>query len=365
MARAVQLAKLGRYTTDPNPRVGCVIVKDGAVIGEGWHRRAGEPHAERNALVAAGEAARGATVYVTLEPCCHTGRTPPCTEGLIERGVERVIAAMVDPNPQVSGAGLETLRRAGIQVASGLMEREAEALNPGFIKRMRDGVPYVRCKLAMSLDGRTAMADGESKWITSEAARKDVQFLRAGSSAIVTGIGTVQADNPSMNVRLSAEELPLANHGLPVCQPLRVVLDPELQTPTGSGMLQLPGDTLIMHASADTSRLDALRHTGAQLLPVPADDRGLRLDQVLSQLAQREINEVLIEAGATLAGAALEAEIIDELVIYMAPHLMGDGGRGLFHLPRLEQMQDRYQLAIRDVRQIGQDLRITAIPLKR
>ncbi len=231
MARAMRLAELGRYTTDPNPRVGCVLVRDGVVVGEGWHRRAGEPHAERLALTQAGEAARGATAYVTLEPCCHHGRTPPCTDALIAAGVARVVCAMMDPNPLVAGKGLARLRAAGIEVRSGVLESEARALNPGFVKRMEQGRPYVRCKLAASLDGRTAMASGESKWISSEAARRDVQRLRAGSSAILTGVATVLADDASLNVRLGPADLPGMEPGEPVRQPLRVVVDSRWRMP--------------------------------------------------------------------------------------------------------------------------------------
>ena len=364
MARAIRLAKLGRYTTDPNPRVGCVIVKDGVVVGEGWHRKAGEPHAERNALSVAGNGARGATAYVTLEPCCHTGRTPPCTQGLIEGGVSRVVVAMVDPNPLVAGKGQEALRKAGIEVVSGLMEAEAEKLNPGFIKRMCHGMPYTRCKLAMSLDGRTAMASGESKWITSDEARRDVQFLRAGSSAIVTGLGTILADDPSMNVRLSASDLPDANHGLPVRQPLRVVLDAGLQISSESKILKLPGSVLVMHSSDNRKRQDELLQAGAELQHVTSNGHNLELKEVMQHLAQREINEVLIESGPTLAGAGLQSGIIDELVIYMAPHIMGDGARGLLRLPGLERMQDRIEVETRDIRQIGRDFRISAFPIR-
>ena len=245
MARALRLAERGRYTTDPNPRVGCVLVKDGEVVGEGFHHRAGDPHAERVAIAAAGANAKGATAYVTLEPCSHHGRTPPCADGLIEAGVTRVVAAMQDPNPLVAGNGLRRLRDAGIEVECGVQEQQARKLNPGFVKRMEKGLPYVRCKMAMSLDGRTAMANGESKWITGPDARRDVQFWRAGSSAVVTGIGTVRADDPSMNVRLSADELHDLGPDYPVRQPLRVVLDPNLDISSQAQMLSLEGETLV------------------------------------------------------------------------------------------------------------------------
>ncbi len=361
MARAIQLARKGLYTTHPNPRVGCVLVRQGEVVGEGYHRRAGEPHAERNALAEAGERAQGATAYVTLEPCCHHGRTPPCSEGLIEAGVTRVVAAMRDPNPSVAGQGFDQLRAAGIAVEEGVMQAQAEALNPGFIKRMRRGLPYVRCKLAMSLDGRTAMASGESQWITSAAAREDVHRLRARSAAIVTGYGTLQADDPSMNVRLTPRSLGL-DPDLHTPQPLRVVLDPQLQTPPSAKMLALPGPVLIV--CSDEVRLDAapLEAVGAQVVTRPADDDMLDLHQVMSYLASQEINEVLLESGAVLAGAMMAEGLIDELVVYLAPHLMGSDARGLFNLPAIELMSQRIPLKIIDLRQVGEDIRITARP---
>ncbi len=361
MARAIQLARKGLYTTHPNPRVGCVLVRQGEVVGEGYHRRAGEPHAEQNALAEAGERAQGATAYVTLEPCCHHGRTPPCSEGLIEAGVTRVVAAMRDPNPSVAGQGFDQLRAAGIAVEEGVMQAQAEALNPGFIKRMRRGLPYVRCKLAMSLDGRTAMASGESQWITSAAAREDVHRLRARSAAIVTGYGTLQADDPSMNVRLTPRSLGL-DPDLHTPQPLRVVLDPQLQTPPSAKMLALPGPVLIV--CSDEVRLDAapLEAVGAQVVTRPADDDMLDLHQVMSYLASQEINEVLLESGAVLAGAMMAEGLIDELVVYLAPHLMGSDARGLFNLPAIELMSQRIPLKIIDLRQVGEDIRITAQP---
>ncbi|WP_363929307.1 bifunctional diaminohydroxyphosphoribosylaminopyrimidine deaminase/5-amino-6-(5-phosphoribosylamino)uracil reductase RibD [Thiocapsa sp.] len=362
MARAVQLAELGRFTTDPNPRVGCVIVRDGHIVGEGWHRRAGEPHAERHALTEAGERARGATAYVTLEPCCHQGRTPPCTDGLLEAGVARVVCAMVDPNPLVAGRGLRLLTEAGVAVETGLLEAEARALNPGFIKRMEQGRPYVRCKLAASLDGRTAMASGESYWITSEAARRDVQRLRAGSSAILTGIGTLLADDPSLNVRLGAEDLPGMCPGETIRQPLRVVLDSRWRTPRSARILTLPGTTLIVGAVDDPGRMAELKGAGAEVYRCPGDSAHVDLGALLNELGQREINEVLLETGPTLAGAAISEGLVDEILIYLAPHLMGDAGRGLFTLPGLDRMRDRIPLAITDVRAVGRDLRITARP---
>ncbi|PVV12099.1 MAG: riboflavin biosynthesis protein RibD [gamma proteobacterium symbiont of Ctena orbiculata] len=359
MARAIQLAKRGWYSTHPNPRVGCLIVKDGEVIAEGFHRRAGEPHAERNALADAGVAARGATLYVTLEPCCHQGRTPPCTDALIESGVKRVVVAMPDPNPLVAGRGMELLRQAGIQVTEGVMRSQAEALNPGFIKRMTRGLPLIRCKMAMSLDGRTAMADGESQWITSPAARADVQRLRAQSAAILTGVGTLLADDPGMNVRLSGRELGL-DQDVPVPHPVRVVLDPELATPVDAKMLGLPGPTLIICSGEQPLHGTALESAGAQIVRLPGDEQRLDLQQVVRYLGEQEINEVLLESGATLAGAMLEQGLVDELIVYQAPHLMGSKGRGLFLLPDISRMADRIPLRVTDLRQIGPDIRITA-----
>jgi diaminohydroxyphosphoribosylaminopyrimidine deaminase/5-amino-6-(5-phosphoribosylamino)uracil reductase len=361
MARAIRLAMLGLYTAEPNPRVGCVLVRDGEVVGEGWHQRTGGPHAERLALAMAGDRARGATAFVSLEPCCHHGKTPPCTDGLIEAGVTRVVAAMRDPNPLVAGEGLARLRARGIGVVVGLMEEEARRLNPGFIKRMEQGLPYVRCKLAASLDGRTAMASGESQWITSEAARRDAQFLRARSAAILTGVGTVLADDPALNVRLAAAELPGVDPHSQVHQPVRVVVDSRLRTPPTARMLTLPGTTFIACLAAEPGRAASLEAAGARIVVTPAGPGGVDLAFLLRYLARQEMNEVLIEAGATLAGAALQAGLVDELVLYLAPHLMGDAGRGLCHLPGLELMRDRLPLAIQDVRQVGPDLRVTAL----
>jgi diaminohydroxyphosphoribosylaminopyrimidine deaminase/5-amino-6-(5-phosphoribosylamino)uracil reductase len=353
MSRALQLAARGLESTDPNPRVGCVLVREGAVVGEGWHERAGEPHAEVIALRQAGDRARGATAYVTLEPCSHHGRTPPCADALVAAGVARVVAAMIDPNPRVAGSGLERLRNAGVVAEYGLLQAQAEALNPGFAMRMRTGRPFVRAKLAMSLDGRTAMASGESKWITGDSARADVQRLRRRSSAILTGIGTVLADDPSLNVRGFEGSAPR--------QPLRVVLDPALRMPVTARMLTLPGHTLVFTATDDAERSAALQQAGAETVLVPASGQGVDLGASLQELGRREINEVLLECGATLSGAMLRAGLIDELVIYVAPHLMGDGARALFHLPQLHAMQERIGLEVREIRPVGEDWRITAV----
>lgn len=350
MQRALRLAKNGLYSTDPNPRVGCVLVRDGNIVGEGWHKKAGEAHAEVLALRQAGNDAKAATAYVTLEPCSHTGKTPPCAEALVQAQVGRVVVAMQDPNPLVSGQGVLRLRKSGIAVESGLMEVQARVLNPGFIKRMETGLPYVRVKMAMSLDGRTAMASGESQWITGDAARQNVQLLRARSSAVLTGIGSVLSDDPSMNVRLSADELNIDE----VRQPLRVVLDSELRFPAKAKIAEVEGDVLIM----TTSKNDV-----DNAVQLPEKDGHVDLKAALKYLAKIEINEVHVEAGAILSGAFLQQQLVDEIVVYMAPHIMGDEARGLFALPGLSKMKDRISLDIQDVRMLGKDLRITAKPV--
>ncbi|MBE2294814.1 MAG: bifunctional diaminohydroxyphosphoribosylaminopyrimidine deaminase/5-amino-6-(5-phosphoribosylamino)uracil reductase RibD [Phycisphaerales bacterium] len=354
MARALTLARRGLYGTDPNPRVGCVLVRDGGVVGEGWHEQAGEAHAEVIALEAAGDRARGATAYVTLEPCCHHGRTPPCTDALLHAGVNRVVAAMADPNPQVAGKGLQQLRDAGVAVDCGLLEAEARALNPGFIQRMTQHRPFVRLKLAMSLDGRTALASGESQWLTGAAARQDVQRLRARASTILTGIGTLLADDPSLNVRL-----PEAHR-----QPLRVILDSALRTPPTAKTLRLPGAVLIFTAVTDNTLQAPLRQAGAELLITPRTEGGLDLHFVMTELARRECNEIQVECGPTLAGALLQAGLVDELLIYMAPILLGEQARGLFQLPILTQMHERRALEVMETRAVGTDWRIRLRPMR-
>ncbi|WP_242467114.1 bifunctional diaminohydroxyphosphoribosylaminopyrimidine deaminase/5-amino-6-(5-phosphoribosylamino)uracil reductase RibD [Ectothiorhodospira shaposhnikovii] len=357
MGRALQLARRGLYTTDPNPRVGCVVARDGHVLGEGFHVRAGEPHAEVLALAHAGEAARGATAYVTLEPCSHHGRTPPCADALLRAGVGRVVAAMTDPNPLVAGRGLERLRAAGVAVAAGLMEAEARALNPGFVSRMERGRPWVRVKLAASLDGRTAMASGESRWITGEAARQDVQSLRARASAILTGMGTVRADDPRLDVRLSAEALDVDG---PVRQPLRVVLDREGRLTAAARLFQTGGPVLVLTAPEALARQTRdLADVNARVEAVTVSRGHLDLPAVMNLLARHQVNELHVEAGPVLCGALLGAGLVDELVIYLAPHLMGATARGLFDLP-LGRMADRVALEISDMRAVGRDWRITA-----
>jgi diaminohydroxyphosphoribosylaminopyrimidine deaminase / 5-amino-6-(5-phosphoribosylamino)uracil reductase len=352
MARALQLARRGCYTTKPNPRVGCVLVKNGGIVGEGWHKRAGEAHAEIEALRAAGTDVLGATAYVTLEPCCHYGRTAPCSDALIRAGVSRVVAAMTDPNPKVAGNGLKALADAGIETVCGVLRSEAEKLNQGFCMRMRSGRPLVFSKVAMSLDGRTAMASGESQWITSECARQDVHRLRAGCSAIVTGVDSVIADDPSLTARLDG-----AVGG--IVQPLRVIVDSMLRTPAGSRMTRLPGTSLIATTSADRQRRQRLEQAGFEVVWLPAAESGrVDLPSLLDHLATREVNDVMVETGAVLNGALLQAGLVDELVVYMAPSLLGDDGRGAFHLPGLTKLSERIELRLLDVRQVGADLRL-------
>ncbi|MEW6119825.1 MAG: bifunctional diaminohydroxyphosphoribosylaminopyrimidine deaminase/5-amino-6-(5-phosphoribosylamino)uracil reductase RibD [Pseudomonadota bacterium] len=348
MARALQLAERGLFTTPPNPRVGCVIVKDGRVIGEGWHERAGTPHAEIHALAQAGDAARGATVYVTLEPCSHHGRTPPCAEALISAGVARVVAAMTDPNPLVAGGGISMLTLAGIRADVGLMEAGARALNPGFISRMTRQRPWVRLKTAATLDGKTALENGASQWITSEAARADVQRLRAQASAILTGSGTVLADDPRMTVR----DFEIGR------QPLRVVVDSALATPPKAAILP----ALVACHTADPARRAALEAAGAEILELPAGNGRVDLDALLTLLAQRGVNELHVEAGAGLNGALLETGLVDEWIAYVAPMAVGDAARGLFATSPLTTLAHASRFRLADVRQVGPDLRLTLLP---
>ena len=362
MSRALMLAERGVYTTEPNPRVGCVLVADGRIVGEGWHVRAGEGHAEVNALAQAGDLARGATAYVTLEPCSHFGRTPPCADALVKAGVSRVVAAMQDPNPQVAGNGLNRLREAGIEVSCGLLEAQAQALNPGFIKRMQQGLPWVRVKLAMSLDGRTAMASGESKWITGPAARADVQRLRARSGAVVSGADSVLLDDSALTVRAAELGLP-ADEAAAAAerQPLRVLIDSLRRVPLDQRFFRETGPTLVISTSAEQAA-DDYRAAGSELLAVPGADGKVDLHAVLQTLAERGCNEVLVEAGAGLSGAFWRAGLVDELIVYMAPRLLGSQARPLMQLP-FESLSEAMDVAIVDMRAIGQDWRITARPI--
>ncbi|MDR5901663.1 bifunctional diaminohydroxyphosphoribosylaminopyrimidine deaminase/5-amino-6-(5-phosphoribosylamino)uracil reductase RibD [Halomonas icarae] len=367
MARALELAQRGLYTTHPNPRVGCVLVKHGRLVGQGYHARAGEPHAEVNALHEAGEEARGATAYVTLEPCSHQGRTGPCAVALIEAGVARVVVAMEDPNPEVAGRGVALLRDAGIEVRVGVMAAQARALNPGFILRMDHGRPFVRLKMAMSLDGRTAMSSGESQWITGPEARRQVQRLRARSSAVLTGVESVIFDNSRLTVR--ADQLGLDDAAtIAARQPLRVIVDSHLRLPEAAACLTEPGRTLVVAVEgAEEERVERLTRAGAEVLTLPAGSEGrVDLEALLRHLAEVEqANEVLLETGATLAGAMLDAGLVDEMQLFVAPTLLGGDARPLFQLAGIETMAHQRGLDILDIRAVGQDWRITARPKRR
>lgn len=362
MARAIQLATEGRYTTHPNPRVGCVLVRDGCIVGEGFHVRAGEGHAEVNALRMAGDQAVGATAYVTLEPCSHHGKTPPCAEALVNARVARVVSAMVDPNPQVAGRGIKRLQDAGVDASSGLLEAEAKALNPGFIKRMEQKLPYVRVKTASSLDGRTAMHSGESQWITGAAARSDVQRLRAQSSVIVTGVDSILHDDSSLTVR--QDELQLDNAAEIVQnQPLRVVLDSQLRLPLNAKILQQPGRTLIATLSQDSDKMAALTQAGGEIIQLPSDLGCVSISALLEHLVSAEqCNELLVETGATLAGAFINAGVVDELVVYQAMTLMGSDARPMYTLP-YTKMAEQIRLQLLDSRMLGNDLRLSLRPV--
>jgi diaminohydroxyphosphoribosylaminopyrimidine deaminase / 5-amino-6-(5-phosphoribosylamino)uracil reductase len=347
MARALRLAELGLFTTQPNPRVGCVIAQGDATVGEGWHQRAGEPHAEVFALRAAGERARGATAYVTLEPCAHFGRTPPCADALIAAGVARVIAACEDPNPRVAGGGFARLRAAGIAVDTGLMREAARELNRGFLSRIERGRPWLRIKLAMSLDGRTALANGDSRWITGEAARADVQRWRARSSAIMTGSGTVRADDPRLTVRLANEVF---------VPPLRVILDCDLRTPAAAQVLDGSAPTLLFHGK--DSQPAHVGFTRVECIALEAQAGRLDLGQILRALADRGVNELQVEAGHTLCGALFSAGLVDELLLYVAPVLLGDTAQPLLQLPSIEKISSGRHLRVIDQRQVGSDWRL-------
>lgn len=349
MARALQLAARGLATTTPNPRVGCVIVRDGVVLAEGWHRKAGEPHAEALALQAAGADARGATVYASLEPCSHHGRTPPCADALIAAGVARVVAAMEDPNPRVAGEGIRRLAAAGIATETGLLELEARELNVGFVSRMTRGRPWVRVKIAASLDGKTSLANGVSQWITGAAARRDGHRWRARSCAVLTGIGTLKDDDPRLTVR----DVPAER------QPLRVVVDSRLRIGLDARILE-GGGVVVATATDDPAKARALAAAGAEVWVLPDANGKVELAALARELAQRGINEVLVEAGINLHSALVAAGVVDEFVIYLAPHLLGDAGRGMIRLPGIERLEERLQLEVRDLRAFGSDLRLIA-----
>ena len=353
MAQALRLAERGLYSTSPNPRVGCVIVRDGVLVGEGWHQRAGEAHAEVNALQQAGTAARGATAYVTLEPCSHHGRTPPCTEALLAAGIRRVVAAMADPNPLVAGRGLAQLQAAGVAVDVGLMADEAHELNIGFVSRMTRQRPWVRLKAAASLDGKTALQNGESQWITGPQARQDGHCWRARACAILSGIGTVRKDDPQLNVR--GVDTPR--------QPLKVIVDSRLELSPAARLLEA-GNVLLVSAGQAVAEVAekaaALRERGAEILDLPDGKGRVDLHALLHELARRGLNEVHVEAGSRLNGALLAAGLVDEVLLYLAPCLLGDTAQGLFALPALESLAGKHRLAIREVKQFGDDLRVLA-----
>ena len=348
MARALELAALGLFTATPNPRVGCVLVRDGVVVGEGWHRKAGEPHAEANALTAAGDKARGATAYVSLEPCKHFGRTPPCVDALINADVSRVVAAMRDPNPEGSGGGAK-LEAAGIRFESGLMEDEARELNIGFVSRMTRARPWVRMKIAASLDGRTALANGKSQWITGPEARKDGHRWRARACAVLTGIGTVTADDPRLNVR----EVETTR------QPLRVLVDSRLETPLTARILD-GGPVLVFCAQDKAAERAALEARGAEVVLLPNASGKVELPDMLAALASRGINELHVEAGVKLNGSLVREGCVDEFLVYLAPSLLGDAAQGMASLTAMASLDERVKLAFHSVERVGPDLRILA-----
>ncbi|QTL40532.1 bifunctional diaminohydroxyphosphoribosylaminopyrimidine deaminase/5-amino-6-(5-phosphoribosylamino)uracil reductase RibD [Xenorhabdus budapestensis] len=369
MSRALELAYQGRFTTSPNPNVGCVIVKDDQIIGEGFHLRAGEPHAEVHALRMAGNKAEGATAYVTLEPCSHHGKTPPCADALIAAGISRVVVAMQDPNPQVAGRGLYKLQQAGIAVEHGLMMEQAEILNKGFLKRMRTGFPYLQLKLGASLDGRTALASGESKWITSAEARQDVQKLRAQCSAILSSSATVLADDPSLTVRwneLDAETQSVYPQEL-LRQPIRIIVDSQNRVTPQHQVVQQPGQYWLVHTDSAGSDKDEQHWTEnieqvVERIVLPTHGAGVDLVLLMMQLGKRQINSVWSECGPTLAGALLSLGLVDELILYIAPKVLGNNARGLFVIPELQKLSDAPEFTLMDVKQVGPDVRLRLRP---
>ncbi|MBI6548810.1 bifunctional diaminohydroxyphosphoribosylaminopyrimidine deaminase/5-amino-6-(5-phosphoribosylamino)uracil reductase RibD [Xenorhabdus lircayensis] len=361
MSRALELAHQGRFTTSPNPNVGCVIVKDDQIVGEGFHLRAGEPHAEVHALRMAGEKAKGATAYVTLEPCSHHGKTPPCADSLIAAGLSRVVVAMQDPNPQVAGRGLYKLRQAGIVVEHGLMMEQAESLNKGFLKRMRTGFPYLQLKLGASLDGRTALASGESKWITSPEARQDVQKLRAQCSAILSSSSTVLADDPSLTVRwneLDAETQTVYPQEL-LRQPIRIITDSQNRVTPQHQVIQKTGICWL----ARTNKNEQQWPDNVDQILLPEHGDGVDLVLLMMQLGKRQVNSVWAECGPALAGALLSLGLVDELILYIAPKVLGNSARGLFTIPELQKLSDAPEFTLFDVQQIGPDVRLRLRPV--
>ena len=369
MQLAINLAKKGLYSTQPNPSVGCVIVKDGSIVGEGWHKKAGQPHAEKIALAKASGNTKGATVYVTLEPCSHFGRTPPCADALIEARVSKVVVAMLDPNPLVSGEGVQRLQKAGIEVVVGVLEDQAKSINLGFIKRMEKKLPFLRVKMASSLDGRTAMENGQSHWITGPESRQAVHRMRAQCGALITGIGTVLADDPSLTVRLPNEDLLEMNLTQENCHPIRVVLDPNLSMPTDAKMLSLPGRTILMTSKETTERspelVEMFHSKGIEMVAVAAQDDRLDIESILHYLAEvEEVNEVMVESGAIVAGAFMESGFVDELHCFIAPSLMGHCAKPMFVLPGIEEMDQKLNFTIQEMDKFGEDIRVILVPKK-
>ena len=352
MAHAIKLAKNGRYSAHPNPMVGCVIVNNNKIVGEGWHNKAGEAHAEINALKSAGKLSRCATLYVTLEPCCHHGKTPPCSKAVVKAGISRVVLATEDPNPLVNRGGISVLQEAGIQVTTGIGSAQAKQLNRGFFKRIRSGKPWVTLKIASSMDGKTAMSNGESQWISGDAARIDGHRLRAESSAVLTGIGTVLRDDPSMTARIDGTTR----------QPNRVVLDTHLSMPVDANILNGDGNVLILTSDChETSPPDPLRKK-AEIISLPLDSGKIDLHEVMLLLGKQQFNSVLIEAGSRLSGAMLNAGLVDEVVAYVAPDVLGSSARGMFDLPSIEQLSDKLQFEYKQVTRLGRDLKIVLTP---
>lgn len=349
MARALKLADKGINSTHPNPRVGCVITRNGVIVGEGYHKQAGQPHAEAQALKQADKLASGATLYVNLEPCCHHGRTPPCTDAIIKADISRVVIGIEDPNPLVNGAGIAALKMAGIAVDSGINQQRASSLNRGFIKRITSGRPWVTLKIAASLDGKTAMANGESQWITSEAARKDAHKMRAASSAILTGVGTVLRDDSAMTARLDGVER----------QPLRVILDSRLNTPVNAQILNQDGMVLIITDPNEVGDAGLYPQNNVEVIGCGMRDGSIDLAQVMQQLGQRQINNLMLEAGARVSGAMLEQGLVDELVVYMSPDLLGSNAIGMFRIRGVESIADKLQFEFRSIRKVGRDIKLT------
>lgn len=367
MQQAIDLASKGLYSTKPNPAVGCILVKKGKIVGQGWHQKAGQPHAERLALAQAGPHAEGATAYVTLEPCSHFGRTPPCADGLIEAKVAKVVVAMKDPNPLVSSQGIERIEQAGIPVVLGVLESEARKINLGFIRKMEKQLPFVRLKIASSLDGRTAMANGQSHWITGEESRLEVHKMRARCGALITGIGTVLADDPSLTVRLTDEQLADMNLTQENCHPIRVVLDPNLSMPLDASMLGLPGRTILMTSRETVERspeiVEEIHAQGVEMVAVAAEDDHLDIESILHYLAEDEnINDVMVESGAIVAGAFMQSGLVNELHCFVAPSLMGNEAKPMFVMPGIDSMDKKLNLTIQSMDRFGEDARLILVP---